>query len=70
MTIILESPSDIVAIIHEEHELVLCNACTEDFKEKHKHFYDQLTQTPIFAKNVGIHEKCDRCHGNLLTTEF
>jgi len=70
MVAILEQPEDIVAFIHESAEVVLCIACDKDEKERVWHILPNLIVTPILARNCGIHEKCDRCHGTFLTTEF
>ena len=70
MRIILESPNDEVAFIHESEEMVLCVACSLDNRRWHTHILPHVIITPILAKNCGIHHRCDCCHGNLLTTEF
>ena len=70
MAIILNKPDDIVAILHEEAELVLCNACSKDYRDQNKHYDDVLTRIPILAKHTHISDKCDVCYGRLLDTEF
>lgn len=70
MPIILEHPDDEVAVIHHDSGLVLCIACSQDWYEKHGHFVLFMSFTRILARNCGIHEKCDCCHGTFLTTEF
>jgi len=71
MPAILEQPEDVVAIIHHDAELVLCLGCSDDWFEKHgKWVTDNMTFSPILARNCGIHEKCDGCHSTFLTTEF
>ncbi len=70
MAIILNHPDDIVATIHHNAELVLCNGCTKDWAEKHKAIMPFLKRTALKAKVTGIHEKCDGCHSNFLDTEF
>jgi len=70
MTVILNDPNDQVSTRHEELELVLCIACTEDIAEKYRHIWHNLSHIPILAKNTTLADKCDRCHGRLLDTEF
>ena len=70
MAIVLNDPEDVVATIHHDSELVLCNGCSKDWYEKHGHFVLYMSFTRILAKNCGIHEKCDGCHANFLDTEF
>lgn len=70
MVIILEQPEDEVAFIHESAEVVLCVACSKDVRERVAHIITHLIITPILAKNCGIHQRCDCCHGTFLTTEF
>ena len=70
MAIILNDPEDIVATVHHNAELILCNGCTKEWKEKHSHMILFMSFTPIKARITGIHEKCDGCHSNLLNMEF
>lgn len=70
MVAILEQPDDEVAFIHESEEVVLCTACSKDNRERHWFILPNLIITPILAKNCGIHQRCDCCHGTFLTTEF
>jgi len=59
-----------VAVSHADSDLVLCITGSKDWFEKHRHYVEYMSFTRILAKNCGIHEKCDRCHGTFLTTEF
>ena len=70
MATILNQPDEVVAVLHEEHEVVCCIACSKDFREKHKHLDGELTRVEMIAKNVHISDKCDVCFGNLLETLF